>query len=160
MILDRLEHIARWPLGTAWAEIGAELGQLAAGGAGLPEGEYSLPHGAKAFVQTYVSRDQAEGLYENHHIMADVQTVLDGEEYMLVADADGLAPDARRGGSDTEFFRETPPASARVLLRPGIFALLLPGEAHMPCLAADRPATVKKLVAKIPAVLLSPAPER
>ena len=92
--------------------------------------------------------------------MADVQTVLDGEEYMLVADAEGLAPDARRGGSDTEFFRETPPASARVLLRPGIFALLLPGEAHMPCLAADRPATVKKLVAKIPAVLLSPAPER
>ena len=79
---------------------------------------------------------------------------------MLVADAEGLAPDARRGGSDTEFFRETPPASARVLLRPGIFALLLPGEAHMPCLAADRPATVKKLVAKIPAVLLSPAPER
>lgn len=92
MILDRLEHIARWPLGTAWAEIGAELGQLAAGGAGLPEGEYSLPHGAKAFVQTYVSRDQAEGLYENHHIMADVQTVLDGEEYMLGRRRGGACP--------------------------------------------------------------------
>ena len=50
MILDRLEHVARWPLGTAWTEIGAELGRLAAQGAELAEGEYPLPHGAKAFV--------------------------------------------------------------------------------------------------------------
>lgn len=160
MILDRLEHAARWPLGTAWAEIGAELGRLAAQGEELAEGEYPLPHGAKAFVQVYVSRDQAGALYENHHIMADVQTVLDGEEYMLVVDAEGLAPDTGREGNDTEFFRETPPATARVLLRPGVFALLLPGEAHMPCLTMERPATVKKLVAKIPARLLSPAPKR
>lgn len=156
MISDRLDHAGRWPLGAAWAEISAELARLAARGANLPEGEYPLPFGAKAVVQVYVSREPAGASYENHHAMADVQTVLDGEEYMNVVDAGGLTIDPERdGGSDAEFFQETPPPTNRVLLRPGVFALVLPGEAHMPCLAVELPSTVKKLVAKIPASLLS-----
>ncbi len=157
MISDRLEHVVRWPLGRAWQEIGAELMRLIARGPDLPEGEYPLPHEARAVVQVYVSRNTDEAAYENHSLMADIQTVLDGEEYLYVIDASGLTPDRERDGNGIEFFRETPPPTSRILLRPGIFALILPGEAHMPCLAVDTPRTVKKMVVKIRADLLSPA---
>lgn len=164
MLLDNLEHAGHWPLGAVWTEISAEIRRLAARGAELAEGQYPLPHGAKASVQVYVSREPDRACYESHQIMADVQIVLDGEEYMNVIDADNLAPDSEcdseSDGNDVKFYCETPDPTARVLLRPGVFALLLPGEAHMPCLAVERPSPVKKLVAKIPASLLPGAAAR
>ena len=52
------------------------------------------------------------------------------------------------------FYREMPEAAARLRLRPGLVALLLPQDAHAPALAVSTPGRVKKLVVKVPAAAL------
>ena len=158
MIADRMAHAERWPLGAAWQSIAAELSKLMRKGDSLQEGKYSLPAGAFAKVESYTSKLRDTARYENHHLMADVQIVLQGEEYIEITASEGLTviPDPRE---DLEFFKETPVADSRVLLKAGMFALILPEEAHMPGLAVKEPAFVKKLVAKIPAEVLKGFPQ-
>lgn len=163
MLIDTLSHGGGYPFGSAWAALFRHVQNLAARGAALPEGSYPLAagpdaEGATATVSIYTTKEH--GRYESHHAMADIQILLEGEEEIGVTPVDGLHPaEPYDAGRDIVFYRETPTPSARLRLTPGLFALLLPQDAHMPGLATAAPAHVKKLVVKLPAAMLAVNPE-
>lgn len=166
MLIDTLDHGLLYPLGPTWACVFQEAKKLANQGAALAEGVYPLAGGpehggATATVSVYNTREQ--GRYESHRLMADIQIMLDGEEEFHVlprpsepADGSALTPEAPYDtDKDIVFYREKPLAAARVRLRPGLFVLVLPQDAHMPGLATSTPGRVKKLVVKVPAATLT-----
>ena len=160
MIVDTFERGARYLLGECWKSLYPELMELVRRGKDLPEGRYLLAGGPEkggvaASVESYDPRLESEARYESHERMADIQAVLSGDEFINVFFLRGnekksMCDEAR----DLSFYEDKPECAARVLLTPGMFALVLPGEAHMPCLRASA-SRVKKLVVKIPAELLA-----
>lgn len=159
MIVDTFERGALYPLGPLWKALFPDLLKLVSQGASLPEGRYLLAGGperggAAAAVECYEPKMASEARYEGHERMADIQTVLEGDEYLDMFPLEGGEKEEMRDAErDLVFYAEKPAFAARVHLTPGLFALVLPGEAHMPCLRASG-ARVKKLVVKIPAKAL------
>lgn len=162
MLIDILSHGGDYPFGPAWAALFRDVRNLAAQGASLPEGSYTLTGapetgGVTATVSVYTTQEQ--GRYESHLLMADIQILLEGEEEIGVTPVDGLHPAAPyEADRDIVFYRETPSPSVRIRLTPGLFAVLLPQDAHMPGQAPGTPARVKKMVVKFPAAMLAALP--
>ena len=165
MLFDTLKNALRYPLGPVWTAVFHEAMLLAEHGASLSAGRYELAGGPErggvtADVNIYDTKP--EGRYESHRVMADIQIVLDGEEECRVLSvepelpgAPALTPEAPYDADrDIVFYREMPEAAARLRLRSGFFALLLPQDAHAPALAVSTPGRVKKLVVKVPAAAL------
>ncbi|MDR3711112.1 MAG: YhcH/YjgK/YiaL family protein [Capsulimonadaceae bacterium] len=100
-------------------------------------------------VQEYDTRKRSEGVWEAHRKYIDLQLVLTGEESMGRADIADLhsrkpydaALDVELFDGDGDYFRV--PA--------GSFAIFFPNDAHMPCLATEESAKVRKVVFKIAA---------
>ena len=99
-----------------------------------------------AMVQEYNSKPKAEGFWESHRKYLDVQYVAAGAEHMGYAPTVRLSPgeyqeenDFIEMAGDGEFFH----------LREGFFCILAPQDAHMPGMAIDQPAPVKKVVIKV-----------
>lgn len=126
------------PLGT---------GDLAA----LADGKHPLATGF-IHVMTTTSRLRSECLYECHRHYCDVQMVLQGQEWLFNTETLDLTPSSPFDEqADIGFFTSAPEEAARVTLRPGLFALLFPWDAHLPAIAPnDVPAELRKCVAKIP----------
>ena len=162
MIVDTFERGAQYDLGACWSALYPELMELVRQGGNLPDGRYLLAGGPEkggvaVSVESYEPRQEDQARYESHERMADVQAVLSGDEFIDVFFLSGeerksMVDEAR----DLAFYEAKPGCAARVHLTPGMFALITPGEAHMPCLRASS-GRVKKLVVKIPANSL-PAP--
>lgn len=120
--------------------------------ADAPEGRTELAGGAYIVLSRYATKLPAEHTagYEAHRAFIDVQIVLAGRECIEVADTDSLVPrEAYDADRDVAFY-DPPEQSTSVLLRPGQFVVLFPGDAHRPGLALDEPADVVKAVAKLP----------
>lgn len=101
-----------------------------------------------AMVQEYQSKRQADGRWEAHRQYIDLQFIVAGTERI------GFAPVGRMaaGSYDKERDFEVPSGDGEFLtLRAGDFMLIWPGEAHMPGMAVNDPAPVKKVVVKIAA---------
>ncbi len=117
--------------------------------AALQTGRNELEGGLFAMRQEYDTRPLAKGLWESHRKHADIQFVVEGVEIV------GFAPLATTAVSQEyseendyslhtgrgDFFR----------LSAGQFAIFLPQDVHMPCIAVDdTPSPVKKVVVKVP----------
>lgn len=114
------------------------------------DGRYDLSEGLYASLQTYDSKPAEESLFESHRRYIDVQCVLEGEEWIYVADFESLVITREyKPDEDCSFFRGSADVS-RVLMRPGLFLLLFPSDAHMPSIAVERRARVRKAVVKLP----------
>ena len=160
MIVDSFARGAQYTLGSLWNAFYPELLKLLAQGDSLPDGGYPLAGGPEnggvmAFVSSYEAKEESEARYEGHDRMADIQTILSGDEYMDVfflrgGEKESLHDEQR----DLIFYDEAPEAFTRVHLKPGVFALVLPGEAHRPCVkcASEK---VRKLVVKVPVKALN-----
>ena len=163
MIIDTFERGSRYALGSLWNALFPELLKRGALGDSLPDGRYPLAGGPEkggvmVSVETYAPREASETRYEGHTLMADIQAVLSGDEYLDMFPLHGGEKESMRDDErDLVFYAEKPEFTSRVHLTPGMFALVLPGEAHMPCQKAsgDR---VKKLVVKIPVKELAVPP--
>lgn len=163
MIIDTFERAPAYDLGPLWERVFPEFLALYAQGDALALGRYELGDGVFVNVEEYAVKDWDAARYEGHEKMADVQTLLSGEEYIdvmpLWKGADVLGGEAERYDERDLIFYAGKPAvpAVRFHLVPGMFALLLPGEAHQPCMKAGSE-RVKKLVIKIPAAgLKAPA---
>ena len=163
MIIDTFERALAYELGPLWERVFPEFLALYAQGDALALGRYELGDGVFVNVEEYAVKDWDAARYEGHEKMADVQTLLSGEEYIdvmpLWKGADVLGGEAERYDERDLIFYAGKPAvpAVRFHLVPGMFALLLPGEAHQPCMKAGSE-RVKKLVIKIPAAgLKTPA---
>lgn len=155
MIIDIFDKGSQYALGSLWTALFPELLELVKRGEELPDGRYSLVGGPEnggvaVFVSTYEPKTEETAVYESHDIMADIQAVLAGDEYLDMFPLKGGEKESMRDdGRDLVLYADKPEYAARVRLVPGMFALLLPGEAHMPCIRASS-GTVRKIVVKIP----------
>ena len=121
-----------------------------------------LEDGMRVIVQSYDPKDLKGGRFENHHKFVDVQYVVSGAEMIYWTKPKNLpVTDAYSDEKDIAFFEMKEPVanSTGLLLEAGMFAILWPGDWHLPCIdpAAAHPSSVvkkgkvKKFVVKVPA---------
>lgn len=100
-----------------------------------------------ASVSEYHTLTSEEAKWESHKVFADIQIVLEGEEKI------GYAPiTVMNAITKYDCTRDLIFYSGHgdyISMRPGNFAIFLPGDAHQPCVAAKLPMAVKKVVFKV-----------
>ena len=94
----------------------------------------------------YPSRTPDKGVWEAHRKFLDLQYIVEGAERIRWAPTSLLRPGVYDEAKD--FWRLEGEGDA-VTVPAGSFMLLWPTDGHMPCLAVDQPAPVKKVVVKI-----------
>lgn len=117
---------------------------------GIADGSYELDGDAcYAMVQRYETAPAAGKRAETHRRYADIQAVIEGEEIIEWCPAAGLVIDTPYAPeNDIAFYREASGA-APLILRPGLFVVFYPEDAHKPGCALTIPATVRKVVVKV-----------
>lgn len=111
-----------------------------------PEGRYEVCDGVYVNVSAYEPKQMSEAGYETHKLYADLQLMLDGEEYMGYADIGDIQAEGQYDAiKDIRFWRG---AIAPIRVKAGSWALFLPDEPHAPGIAAGSK-KVKKAVFKI-----------
>jgi YhcH/YjgK/YiaL family protein len=147
MLIDRLENAGTWALADEalafalrWLQ-SPESAQLA-------PGTYELRgRDLFAIVAEYETRHPEACRLETHRRYIDVQYVARGRELMGYAPVAALEPDGPYDEArDVQFHQGY---ADFVLLREGMFAVMLPEDAHMPGVAAaGDQGRVKKIVVK------------
>ncbi len=147
MIIDTLDNAAVYEsLGPGFAEAFAYLRNGRAGTDAI--GRHALD-GDDLFVnvEEYTTKPRDQGRWEAHRRYADVQYVVSGCERMGYAVIDGMAVEqAYDAETDVGFF-----TGEGVMLRvaAGVFTVFMPQDVHMPQIACDNPAPVRKVVVKV-----------
>lgn len=100
-------------------------------------------------VSEYSTRALDEGKYETHEKYLDIQCLLEGEEFILVANRGKLESTGYDEASDKENYHEgTEEVSVRVI--PEVALILYPEEAHKACcMVNNERKPVKKLLLKV-----------
>lgn len=115
----------------------------------LPEGKYVL-NGENLFamIQEYETKEREECMYESHRLYGDIQYIVSGEEMIYVAPVEHLEMVEDRTPQEDILFYEQKEEAAALHLKPGMFALFLPQDGHMPCCVYDKVQKVRKIVFK------------
>ena len=149
MITDKIEnaqrHAADEPCLTAAFKLLAD-----APFADKPDGRYEVD-GKNLFynVETYTTRPLDEGKLEAHKNYIDIQLITKGTELLAHTHLDGLEISTPYCSQrDIAFYHQTADMDS-VVLTPGIFCLLRPENAHMPCRTVKTPTEVRKVVIKV-----------
>lgn len=116
-------------------------------------GTEELGSGIRAMLQDYTTRPRAEGRWEAHRAFWDLQLVLRGAEHFGWAPLEDLTVSEPFDESRDVVFLDG--SGEFFTLSAGRFALVAPTDAHMPSIAADAPASVRKVVFKIPTGLMT-----
>jgi biofilm protein TabA len=121
----------------------------------LTPGETSrIPLGGDALyllVQCYQPRAREQGRFEAHERHTDLQFLLSGRECIEVCDLRSQQPLPPYDSHGNLYFPMGAEPHSRLLLQAGAVAVLLPEDAHAPCLSpgGDGKECVRKLVVKI-----------
>ena len=86
-----------------------------------------------------------ETFFESHRHYLDVHVMLKGCERVEIAHPEGLTQDQHSG----DFYGYHGEAEQSVILRPGDFLVVYPGDAHRLKIAVDQPQSVSKAVFKL-----------
>ena len=117
-----------------------------------PDGKYDLGDGIYVIVKEYNPAPADERRYETHDQYADIQVCLAGQEilYSHPLEKGMTVTEDRIEKNDVRFHVDPEPGKESALrLRPGLFALLMPEDAHKPeCF--DGVADCRKAIGKIP----------
>lgn len=148
MIVDTLDKWRSYLDGDIWE---AAFGFLETLTPETEPGKYVLD-GANLYagIDVYNTKELDECIFEGHRKYIDIQVLLSGIEFI------DWAPKAQMetkidycGDADCEFFDDPDYIGGRILLRPGMFTVFFPEDAHMPQACVEQPSTVKKVVIKI-----------
>lgn len=153
MIFDRLDNSELYLPVAALREAFDFLLTL---GPEVEDGDYPI-RGQDIFarVMRYETRPRAEGRLESHRRYIDIQAVLSGSETILWAPLAGIAEAPYDNEADVSFHPVPVGPQSSLHLSPGLFALFLPADAHMPMLHPGPEASrVTKVVVKISVDLL------
>ncbi len=114
----------------------------------LAAGRHELD-GSNLFVlvSEYDTKPRDQGKWEAHKRYFDIQYLIEGRESIGYAELGGCKLGTYDEAKDLQPIAEAP--GDFLTLRPGIFMILAPQDAHMPGLAADLPQRVKKAVVKV-----------
>lgn len=146
MILDQISAAERYfPLHAGFAAAFAFLQSISL--AAMPEGRHAIDGSLlSVIIERANGRGRAGAKLEVHRRYLDIQICLAGDEQIgwrpLADCAEAEAP--YNGERDIQFFRDRP--ETWLALRPGMFAIFFPDDAHAP-LAGDGP--VHKAVFKV-----------
>ena len=153
MIFD---HLSEWPRYFSSAPWRLAFEFVLALKADAADGRHALQgDDIYAMVMAYETGAAEQSVLEAHRTYIDIQATLLGTERLDWFALAGLqvqtAYDAK---TDAAFFVHPGQAGAQLLLRPGLFTVLYPADAHMPKLASGAPAAIKKVVVKVRAALV------
>jgi YhcH/YjgK/YiaL family protein len=146
MIIDRIAHAHLYAsLGPRVAHALDYLQNTNVGA--LAPGTYELDgRRLYAMVQEYTTKPLDQGKWEAHIRYADLQFVAHGVERIGYGPMTSFEQHAYDSEKD---FVALAGSGEYLTLESGTFMLLWPGEGHMPGIAVDAPAAVKKIVIKI-----------
>lgn len=109
-----------------------------------------LGGGLFALEQAYRSKPRSEGVYESHRVYLDIQVIVAGEELMELTEVARLkVQEDFTPERDLIFYQDFRGGSV-LRMHAGELAIFRPADAHMPSLAVDAPAVVRKTVVKVP----------
>ena len=112
----------------------------------LPAGRYPVGKGF-AFVQEGKTRAFDEADFEVHKDYFDMQVLLEGEEMWEYADVSTLQEKIPYDSSaDIQWLTGT---GQKIAMKPGMFYIVYPTDAHKPCCHEKQPAAYRKVVVKI-----------
>lgn len=103
--------------------------------------------GEKLFVTRFdvsTTRDESR-LFEYHRRYLDVFVTVEGRERVDVASPEAVALQVQQG----DYWGGSAKAEQSVLLCPGRFLVLFPGDAHRPGMAVDEEETISRVVFKV-----------
>ena len=115
------------------------------------DGRYEVK-GTKIYymIMKYATKPIDGGELEAHKKYIDVQYVLDGEEAIPYAPLSGLKTSKRyKAKADVAMYRLSKDYTS-VNLSKGMFCVLFPDDAHMPCRILKKKSNVHKVVVKVP----------
>ncbi len=102
-----------------------------------------------AIVQEYITRERKEIKWEAHRNYIDVQFISGGKESIGYAPIEELTLTEDYSGHNDIAFYNGPENFTNISLSEGMFAILFPGEGHLPCCINEVATNVKKIVFKI-----------
>lgn len=106
-------------------------------------------------VMQFATQSPTEKKAELHEQYIDIQWLLTGEERIQVGVVDAARQcEERHVEEDYQLCREIADCQT-ITLRPGMFAVFMPGEPHKPGCSVGEPKEIKKVVVKVRASLLS-----
>ena len=105
---------------------------------------------AYALLQHPTSRARADQQAESHREYADIQAVIDGDEILEVMPLDGLEVTRPYNAESDVALYAMPAEGSRLIMRPGLAAVLFPADGHAP-LQAPRgtPMPSRRVVVKV-----------
>ncbi len=111
-------------------------------------GRTELPNGAYMNAETYSTKSSSR--FEAHRRFIDVQIIVEGTELVHLAPITDkfVQIEPYNETRDIEFMAGE--VKDTVLLHAGEFCVITPEWAHMPCMAVNGSAPVKKVVVKVP----------
>lgn len=98
-------------------------------------------------IFTYDTVADSESFFEAHALYADIQIMREGSERVAVSDISVLEMDEAR--QENDFWAYHGPEETSIILAPGSFLIVLPGDAHKLKMKLGDPATVTKSVFKV-----------
>ena len=96
---------------------------------------------------TYETVPEEESFFEAHKKYLDIHIMVEGSEGVEIAPPDALTETDRAEAKD--FYSYQGEADYKLVLSPGDFLVVFPGDAHRIKLQVDEPKTVSKVVFKV-----------
>lgn len=151
MIKDNLQHISYYNYLTKELQLSLKYLKDTDFSA-MENGRYEVIEGKVfALVQDYTSKPESEGKFEAHKKYIDIQFIVKGEEKIgkgILEDFEETTPYDEE--KDIVFLAPKEDAKIEFIkLKEDEFAIFTPNDVHMPALAIDEPAYVKKVVVKV-----------
>lgn len=151
MIKDNLQHIAYYNYLTPELQYG--LKYLKDNDfTSMENGKHELIEGKVfAIIQDYNSKPETEGEFEAHRKYIDIQFIVQGEEKIGAGRLDDFE-EATEYDEEKDIVFLTPKEDVKVdfiKLKAEEYVIFTPQDVHMPSIAIEEPAFVKKVVLKI-----------
>ena len=117
-----------------------------------PDGRYEI-HGDEVFalVQTVTTADASEKSFESHENYVDVQMVLEGVERhdLVLLDIEDLEIEQDYDSEKDVMLFKAPKHFSTIIMKPGMFVVYGPDDAHRPCCCVGKPGKIRKVCVKI-----------
>ncbi|XOV93452.1 MAG: YhcH/YjgK/YiaL family protein [Bacteroidota bacterium] len=154
MIHTQIDSIEAKLLQKKYPALAKSMQWIKAEAAGLPDGNYELGDGMIGMVQSYQTRPLEQSKFESHRVNVDLQYVMSGREIMGWTHINDLTPKTEFDEAKDVILYQIPDSYHQMTLTATNLALLFPEDGHMPKVMVGNPEDVKKVVVKIPLVLL------
>jgi len=100
-------------------------------------------------IQRYTTKPMSQGRLEAHRKHIDIQFLLSGKELLGYAPVKDLTVAEEYNPQKDIAFFSTPRDITEIKLEPGLFCILFPDDAHLPCCHLAEPTEARKVVIKI-----------